>query len=192
MGSYSVDESVLDLPTILYSYSSAVASGYASTDESANSDALSNPVLPDESHSVYALSSSQNVLSWFTPSIKGRCMNPFLLRKNKSWNSRFIRLNEKKRSYSQHGAVPPSCLKRLLVSFWLRAALFLCTRVTPVVPVHPRLEIERPKKQGRSHCWIEQKPWIKAEYRKKDLQLFTLAIESSGPHRRNPDWPSFP
>ncbi|KAK8978937.1 hypothetical protein V6N11_030983 [Hibiscus sabdariffa] len=32
----------------------AVASGYASTiDESANSDALSNPVLTDESHSVY-------------------------------------------------------------------------------------------------------------------------------------------
>lgn len=29
MGSYSVDESVLDLPTILYSYSSALASGYA-------------------------------------------------------------------------------------------------------------------------------------------------------------------
>lgn len=57
MASYSVDESVLDLPTILYSYSSAVASGYASTDESANSDAFSNPVLPDESHSVYALSS---------------------------------------------------------------------------------------------------------------------------------------
>lgn len=59
MGSYSVDESVLDLPTILYSYSSAMALGYASTDESANSDALSNPdpVLPDESHSVYALSS---------------------------------------------------------------------------------------------------------------------------------------
>ena len=39
----------IDLPTILYSYSSA---GYASTDESANSDALSNPVLPDESHQV--------------------------------------------------------------------------------------------------------------------------------------------
>lgn len=37
--------------------SSAVASGYAETDESANSDALSNPVLPDEYHSVYALSS---------------------------------------------------------------------------------------------------------------------------------------
>lgn len=31
-----------------------MASGYASTDESANSDALSNPVLPDESHSVTA------------------------------------------------------------------------------------------------------------------------------------------
>lgn len=47
MGSYSVDESVLDLPTLNYSYSSAVTEGYASTDESANSDALSNPVLPD-------------------------------------------------------------------------------------------------------------------------------------------------
>lgn len=29
MGSYSVDESVLDLPTIFYSSSLAVASGYA-------------------------------------------------------------------------------------------------------------------------------------------------------------------
>lgn len=51
----------IDLPTILYSYSSAVASGYASTDESANSDALSNPVIPDESHSVYALSSDLEI-----------------------------------------------------------------------------------------------------------------------------------
>jgi hypothetical protein len=44
MGSYSVDESVLDLPTILYSYSLAVASGYASTDESVNSDKLLSPL----------------------------------------------------------------------------------------------------------------------------------------------------
>ncbi|KAK8492019.1 hypothetical protein V6N13_035072 [Hibiscus sabdariffa] len=50
-GSYSVDESRLTNHLL---FSSAVASGYASTtDESANSDALSNPVLTDESHSVY-------------------------------------------------------------------------------------------------------------------------------------------
>lgn len=30
----------------------------------------------------------RNGMSWFTPSIKGRCRNPFLLRKNKSWNLR--------------------------------------------------------------------------------------------------------
>ena len=51
-GSYSVDESRLTNHLL---FSSAVASGYASTtDESANSDALSNPVLTDESHSVTA------------------------------------------------------------------------------------------------------------------------------------------
>lgn len=58
--------------------------GYASTDESANPDALSNPVLPDES----LLSMPFLLKSWFTPSIKVRCGKPFLLRKNKSWTLR--------------------------------------------------------------------------------------------------------
>lgn len=63
--------------------------------------------------SVYALSS--DLESWFTPSIKVRCGKPFLLRKNKSWTLRELRVQP----------LFSNALNRSQQRFWISIMSFL-------------------------------------------------------------------